>query len=73
MKDIPTRFDIQNKINQYYTDEVTNMSVTDYVSSWLDSLDLPETVVIAQQPVNPKQQILDDLDSYNVGFPAQNL
>ena len=62
---IPTRNEIQAKIDALIIDPKLNRE--DFplkISEWLDSLEMPETIIIAGETVNPKEQILDDLKSY---------
>lgn len=61
---IPTRARIQEQISDYYDFPRPNITLEQYISEWLETLDLPETITIFNEPVNPKDRILSDLDSY---------
>ena len=61
---IPTREQIYQQITAYHESPPENVSLLEYISTWLDTLELPETVIVASTEINPKQQIMDDLDSY---------
>lgn len=58
---IPTRQQIAEKILQI---KAHNGNVFDEVFVWLDTLDMPKEITIAGEVVNPKQQILNNLNSY---------
>lgn len=67
---IPTRTQIQEKLDEIRADPTFSTIQEDLVKrmdEWLDSLDIPKTVVVAGEEVNPKERILDDLKSYD-GF-----
>lgn len=61
---IPTRTEIQEQVNDYYDFPKPNVTLEQYISEWLDTLDLPETITQFNEQVNPKELILDDLESY---------
>lgn len=60
---IPNRSEIQAKVDQYFAGQKTN-SLLEFMTDWLDGLDLPETIMVASNQINPKEQILSDLESY---------
>lgn len=66
---IPTRIDIQKKIDQIKKDPTFSTIKEDLIkkiSEWLDTLNIPKIVIIAGEKKNPKEMILDDLGSYGV-------
>lgn len=65
---IPTREQIYNKIIEIKADPAFSTIKSDLkakLAAWLDSLDMPETIIVGGEEVNPKRQILEDLDSYD--------
>lgn len=66
---IPTRVEIQNKINEIRQDPSFSTIKEDLisrVSEWLDNLGI-EPVIRFGETIDPKAEILDDLGSYE-GF-----
>ena len=66
---IPTRGEIQDKLDEIRDNPNFSTLKVDLVkdfTAWLDSLDMPETITIAGEEKNPKEQILDDLGSYGI-------
>lgn len=64
---IPTRTEIQKKINEIKEDPNFSTIKEDLyqrLSEWLDSLNMPATITLFGEEKNPKQMILDDLSSY---------
>jgi hypothetical protein len=60
---IPNRQKIQEKLKQIKEDVTIVNKETAFID-WLDSLGMPETITIANEERDPKQDILSDLDSY---------
>lgn len=58
---IPTRAQIQEKINE---SKESDLPLDQFMSNWLDTLDLPKTITIANEVKDPKEMIMSDLDSY---------
>lgn len=62
---IPTRAEISDKIDELIANPTLNREdFPNEISKWLDTLNMPSTITIAEQEVNPKEQILSDLISY---------
>jgi hypothetical protein len=63
---IPTRSDIQSKIDEIRKDpnfSTLRSEVIEKISVWLDSLKLKPVIRFGEE-IDPKQMILDDLDTY---------
>lgn len=60
---IPTRQEIQEKL-QEIRKQVGGDQVVVQMRSWLEGLNLPETIIIAGENKDPIEQILADLGSY---------
>jgi len=66
---VPTRSEIIQKIDKITHEKSYSGSkeqIIREISVWLDTLTLPETIIVAGREVNPKEQILADLPSYGV-------
>lgn len=70
---IPTRPEIQAKIYEYYNFSNPSITLEVFISEWLDSIKIPETITHFGDEISPKQQILADLESYYVEQSAENL
>ncbi len=65
---IPTTLEIQNQIDEIKADpsfSTIRSDVVKGVSAWLDTLNLPPTIIRFGEAVNPKEVIMGSLDSYN--------
>jgi hypothetical protein len=65
---IPSRKQIQAKIDKIKSDpafSTLRSEVIEKVSLWLDSLKMPATVIQFGEEINPKQKILEDLETYD--------
>lgn len=60
---IPTRTQVASKVAEWEAGSKSE-SLEGFISAWLDTLSLPETIIVASNVVNPKEQILSDLESY---------
>lgn len=64
---IPTRSEIKSKIDQIKKDKTWSTIWEDLekrIEDWLEMINCPTEQIIASQTINPRQQILDDLRSY---------
>lgn len=67
MDNIPTRTQIQDKIDEIRGDPAFSTIREDLImrlAEWLDSLEMPDEIVLFGQLTSPKEKILEDLDSY---------
>lgn len=60
---IPTRPEVQLKVTEYYT-TLPEMTLAEYITNWLNTLGLPDTITVASNQISPAAQILADLDTY---------
>lgn len=59
---VRTRDEIYDKIQEIRNDPKLDLYTE--MSKWLDTLQLPQTITVAGEQRDPKQMILDDLESY---------
>ena len=65
---IPTRQQIQDKIDEIRFDSsfsTIKQDLVQRIDEWLDTLNMPKTVLFMGEEVSPKQKILEDLPSYS--------
>jgi hypothetical protein len=65
---IPTRIMIQRKIDRIKSDpqfSTLRSEVIEKITIWLESLKMPQTITQFGEEVNPKEKILQDLDTYD--------
>lgn len=60
---IPTRSQIAAKVAEWEAGDKLQV-LEEFIIAWLDTLDLPASIIVASNSVNPKEQILSDLESY---------